>query len=296
MDIRVHNGTGLDAEEVVRFLERCNQTHNGNYVVASQLGSLLSLESIVVEARQKANIVGVICCFPIRTNVGTYACITFFCVDPIHRKKGLASQLKARMVKECHDRHISFSYQITNKPMFETSIALGSWYRPLNTEIANRAMFELPYGRYPKNKDNTIMAIRALGTDYRYIQLLDRCSFRWCPTYPQYLSWLTACPTYVVKDRTGVVRGMFSLYNLRMVVNSVLLNMDHLTWFVGDPEKVLTSAIEISMADMVIGHLVGGLTMDMLKTNKAHLSNGAFLSLYGVKKNVKAEEISLPLL
>lgn len=288
----------FEAKTIVLFLEECNSTAVGVRVIPSNLGQLLSVDSIIVGAFAKDKLRGMISAFPMVTNVGTYACVTFFCIAPELRHNGLARQLRKKLVELCHQREIRFSYQVVPKPLYDTQLEIRSWYRPINTKTAAKAGFELRPIDHHKVKDDRVRVMPAIESDHSLLGYFSSRKFRWTPTYQQFVSWLSACPTYIVKDSSGngMLRSIFSLYPLRMTVNGVDLRIDHLTWFAGDADRTLTAAIEISNADLVIGYLTGGISQSMLELNKAYSSITSYLSLYGIKKELSVDDIGVPLL
>jgi hypothetical protein len=229
--------------------------------------------------------------------MGVYGCVTFFCVEPGHRKTGLASRLKRELVAQCRRQGVSFSYQITPKCLFDSSIKIRNWYRPINAEIVKEAGFDLGFMNYRKLVDNSIDIVPATEEDRALLDIASWKRFRWTPDKRQFSNWLKACPTYVVKRDKRVLIGMFSLFPLRIEMNGVELRVDHLAWFAGVPGDILTAAITKSNADLVIGYLTGGLTPDIIELNIGHISSlDSWLSLYGVKRNLSPDDISVPLL
>lgn len=278
-------------KRITRLLETSNKTVSGSEIVPSNLGRLLDLDTIIVYASEGEELVGVICCFPHATTMGIFGCVSLFCISLPHRKTGLAAKLRETLIKECRKNSICFSYQVTPQPLYSSPVKIHSWYRPINADVARAAGFDIGPIQFLKLIDPRLLVKRASPADRKLLRVLGGRKFEWNPDERSFRNWLEAFPTYVVDGK-----GLFSLFRLRLKIAGTELTVDHLAWFIGDPEAILGSAIRVSDADLVFGYMVGGLTEEHLSLHKASLSTSSYLSFYGINITVDGRGIAMPLL
>jgi hypothetical protein len=314
--------------EVADFYQEynCMSTGNTTLLPVSELKRYLSIDNISLLMRSgNGKLIGTIISLllPVKNSnnyteeIIIHGCTTFLAVHPLVRKMGLCMALIRKLIEIGYEKGVFCDYHMVSFPIGDNSIALESWYRPIDLSRARELGFL--YDGYMDSHNSTKLRLKyrtKIPNDHSYVEvnksninislnyykeLVKEKKFSFWPDEKLWIRWVNSYPTYLIYNKNKCV-GILSLNTIYCFLEKTKETGRILFPIICDGE--MTSVMQVVCAiakdlkyDVVYFHRHGNVTdVALSKINAIKTNVKLWYSLYNNCINLKPVDINVPLL
>lgn len=229
---------------------------------------LKDLDTVYVKAVEDREIRGTI----LGIIFNDMACLSYLCVTPSYRSRGITKSLTSKIESELQGRGIEKGYCLTTIPLSDNVLSLRSFYMQ------------------PKK---TSSPVQASSNDFHLLERLS-CSvgrLSWKPTEGEFETMLPLIQVHGDEKALTIHDFFVSNHDGRSYL------IDYIALVLGDASYALQDIRSTSRADMIMGYEVGVVTKHIIEDPSYYRSpTTQVLSLIGIQEKYAIEDISLVLL
>lgn len=253
-------------ETLMEFLSNSyifEQTSSESCMSHLLLEVLMELDTVYVKAiddEVRGTLLGII--------FNDIACLSYLCISPPYRSRGITRDLTSRIRTELGDRGIEKGYCLTTIPLSSNILSLRSFYiQPMKKTSPTQATLY----------------------DFYLLEHLYRGCLSWSPTEREFKTMLPLMQVHGEGKALTVHDFFISNHGGKSYL------IDYIALVLGDASIALEDIRTTSRADIIMGYEVGVVTEEVLGTFKRSPTTQV-LSIIGDEGKYELKDISLVLL